>query len=249
MSDTSADAKRVYPYLSANVLIQLRQMFQRTMPSRVTVTYLQSALGFEKEKGAKNLLPQLRSLGLIDDAGTPTDLAARFRIDDDYPEVAREIVEAVYPQELRELFPGPDADISRVAAWLMRHTGGGQASAAAQARLYVVLTSGKVPSSEKSTKPSAAGGTGGGSTRPAAPRRSRRTADEAGKQASDTAAGSRLEPGASTGSANTPTLPPTQGGSLPGLHIDIQIHIDAEATTDQIDAVFASMAKHLYGRA
>lgn len=33
----------------------------------------------------------------------------------------------------------------------------------------------------------------------------------------------------------------------PTLHIDIQIHISPEASADQIDQVFASMAKHLYG--
>ena len=34
----------------------------------------------------------------------------------------------------------------------------------------------------------------------------------------------------------------------PDLHIDIQVHIDATASAEQIDFIFASMAKHLYGR-
>ena len=33
----------------------------------------------------------------------------------------------------------------------------------------------------------------------------------------------------------------------PDLHIDIQVHIDATASAEQIDFIFASMAKHLYG--
>lgn len=33
----------------------------------------------------------------------------------------------------------------------------------------------------------------------------------------------------------------------PSLHIDLQIHISADSTTEQIDAIFSSMAKHLYG--
>lgn len=33
----------------------------------------------------------------------------------------------------------------------------------------------------------------------------------------------------------------------PALHIDIQVHIDATASAEQIDFIFASMAKHLYG--
>ena len=33
----------------------------------------------------------------------------------------------------------------------------------------------------------------------------------------------------------------------PSVHIDIQIHISPESTSDQIDKIFESMAKHLYG--
>jgi len=33
----------------------------------------------------------------------------------------------------------------------------------------------------------------------------------------------------------------------PSVHIDIQIHISPEASPDQIDHIFSSMAKHLYG--
>jgi Family of unknown function (DUF5343) len=33
----------------------------------------------------------------------------------------------------------------------------------------------------------------------------------------------------------------------PSVHIDIQIHISPEASSDQIDQIFKSMAKHLYG--
>ena len=35
---------------------------------------------------------------------------------------------------------------------------------------------------------------------------------------------------------------------FPELHVDIQVHIDPAATTEQIDQIFASMARHLYGR-
>lgn len=36
-------------------------------------------------------------------------------------------------------------------------------------------------------------------------------------------------------------------GSIP-VHIDLQIHISSDLSLDQIDAVFQSMAKHLYGK-
>lgn len=47
-----------------------------------------------------------------------------------------------------------------------------------------------------------------------------------------------------------PTTPSTivnKSSLSPSVHIDIQIHISAEASTDQIDQIFKSMGKHLYG--
>lgn len=37
-------------------------------------------------------------------------------------------------------------------------------------------------------------------------------------------------------------------GGAPNLHIDVQVHISADANAEQIDQIFASMAKHLYGQ-
>lgn len=47
-----------------------------------------------------------------------------------------------------------------------------------------------------------------------------------------------------------PTVQPTLdviASKQPSLHIDVQIHIDSTATNEQIDQIFASMAKHFYG--
>ena len=44
-----------------------------------------------------------------------------------------------------------------------------------------------------------------------------------------------------------PAVSPTTSMS-PDVHIDIQVHIDSSATGEQIDKIFASMAKYLYGR-
>ena len=44
---------------------------------------------------------------------------------------------------------------------------------------------------------------------------------------------------------------PTPGGPAahgPSVHLDIQIHISPESTPEQIEQIFASMAKHLYER-
>ena len=49
-----------------------------------------------------------------------------------------------------------------------------------------------------------------------------------------------LEPAEVNG--KTPTQP-----KRPDLHIDIQVHIDPTSSAEQIDQIFASMARHLYG--
>jgi uncharacterized protein DUF5343 len=55
----------------------------------------------------------------------------------------------------------------------------------------------------------------------------------------------------SSGPLHTPAVRPVLSNqpsrSGPSVHIDVQVHISPEASADQIDQVFASMAKHLYG--
>ncbi len=53
----------------------------------------------------------------------------------------------------------------------------------------------------------------------------------------------------SAGVAPVAPQPPSSSGPLtPSVHLDIQIHIDSSATPEQIDQIFASMAKYLYDR-
>lgn len=48
--------------------------------------------------------------------------------------------------------------------------------------------------------------------------------------------------------AQAPQIPQAHSSVAPEVHIDIQIHISPESTAAQIDKIFESMAKHLYGR-
>lgn len=41
---------------------------------------------------------------------------------------------------------------------------------------------------------------------------------------------------------------PSHTTNNPSVHIDIQVHIAPESTPEQIDQIFKSMAKHLYGK-
>jgi hypothetical protein len=49
--------------------------------------------------------------------------------------------------------------------------------------------------------------------------------------------------------AGQPPQATSRGPRQPSVHIDVQVHISPEASAEQIDQVFASMAKHLYGAA
>lgn len=50
--------------------------------------------------------------------------------------------------------------------------------------------------------------------------------------------------------SSAPLVAPPQNieSPVPALHIDVQVHISAEASESQIDKIFESMAKHLYGK-
>lgn len=62
---------------------------------------------------------------------------------------------------------------------------------------------------------------------------------------SDAGPASVAEPLATSASSQASINGPANG---PALHLDIQVHIDASASPDQIEQIFASMARHLYGR-
>jgi len=72
------------------------------------------------------------------------------------------------------------------------------------------------------------------------------------EQAEFSPVGDRTELHLVSGPLHTPAAPrvvatAARNSGGPPLHIDVQIHISPEASAEQIDQIFASMAKHLYG--
>jgi hypothetical protein len=239
------ERKRGYPYMSVNVWAEIRRAFAKNLPSRVTTTYLQTILK-SSAKAAGNLLPQLKTLGIIDNDGAPLELAKRFRMDSEYPEVVTEILDRVYPSELRGLFPGPTEEAGDITNWFMLHTGGGQVGSAAQSRFYLMLISGELPTAEaRKVRLSSSSSSSSSSSDSSAKPKSEITTLKKPKTA-DAAKPSAANPADVSNAAPVVPLPSGGQAALPGLHLDIQIHIDADASVDQIDAVFASMARHIY---
>lgn len=220
--------RKAYPALPAHLYWALRQKFIQSYPARVTRDYLKSALGVG-DKVAKNVHPPLKQLGLIDDENRPTDLAQKWRDDARYADATREIIEAVYPQDLRDVSPPDNPDLAAASRWFLNDTKAGLPRARQLATFYVMLAKGD-PSDTSGARP-------------------RRTATTAASVAqrrepkSDTkpkAEQAKHTPEAQDGKHRTPP-PPT-------FNLAVQVYIDKDMTAEQVDHVFESMAKHLYGK-
>jgi hypothetical protein len=242
MAEETPDAKVSFPYMTAVQWFGVRAKLRQSVPKAIDVDWIMSALG-TSEKGARNILPQLRAVGLVTPEGAPSELALDLRDDETYSQAANRILIGLYPESLRSAYDDPSIDATRVASWFMRNAKTGQATASMQAKLYLTLLKGELPSPDDLKN-------GSTSTRKPKERTVKAGTVKTASSISSPAAPNESESGSSDGRRTD-----GDGGGAarqktdgPSLHIDLQIHISADAGRDQIDAVFESMAKHLYGR-
>lgn len=238
------EKKKGYPKIPRNNWFLLRDKFKQRTPERVSPSYVASALSMGEASASANIIPPLRVFGLIDDAGKPSDLAYDWRDDSKYSDVCNQIVEATYPQELRDLFHDASAPAKNIESWFARDAKVGQAAARAYAATYLMLLEADLAKSKEQngSKPKAANKAG-------KPPKARSMAIPPVKMAkavptaavpppADSAKPIGGHVGASDGSG-------ARRGFSPKLHVDIQIHISPDSSPEQIDKIFASMAKHL----
>lgn len=221
---------RTFPKIPATAWWRLRQRFHQSVPKRVDANYLQTVLAVQ-DGHAKNLLPQLEAVGLIDESGAPTALANQWRTDDGYPKACKAIIEKVYPSGLTDAVPPTsDTDADAAARWFMTELKVGNDAARQMARFYAMVAKGDPADGEgaqtAAKKPASDNG------KEAKPPR-RRQPKPSGQQQQQSGSGG--DAGRSTPDA-------------PDLRIAVQVHIPSDATAEQIDAIFASMAKHIYRR-
>lgn len=171
-----------------------------------------------------NIVRPMRALGIFDEEGSLTTLGNKWRNDSTYAEACQEILDRFYPADLAAL---TDADgnpsASQVWTWLS-HNGFGESNAKQMAATYVMIAS-KEPHSA-----------------PASPEAKKKATPAKRATEPPKPASPALEP------PRAQVVQQSPPGSNPGIHLDIQIHVPADATADQIDAIFRSMAKHIYGR-
>jgi hypothetical protein len=218
--------KITFPMLAARNWWTLRKKFNQTIPPKVTLTYLSSVLKMTPESASGNVLPYLKRMGLVDDEGKPEELANKWRSDVDYPEVCKIIRTKVYPQELEAAFPNPEEDKEGVVEWFKKQTGSGEPAAKIMASLYILLSKADPSEGEKSTAPKVGEKKAKVSKEP----KPKTKIESKGEEPEETQKQAQQEP---------------RVAGIPTIHIDLQIHLSPEATADQIDQIFASMARHL----
>lgn len=214
-----------FPKIPAKSWSTLRSRAAASPTTTFTPGTVASLLGFANPDSAlRNVVAPMRKVGLIDDKGALTARGKKWRVDATYPEACDEIVSDVYPNELASL-SNADGSPNRqqVLIWF-QHQGFGDSNARQMAATYEMIASCTLPGTPK---PSA----------PKAKQPTKKTATKSAKAAT---------PRMTEEEAPPPGDPPPDEKRRPDLHIDIQVHIGADADPVVIDAVFASMAKHIY---
>lgn len=226
-----------YPMISASAWWAIRKKFIQSMPPRINESYLALLLHME-EKSAKNLLPPLKRIGLIDNDGRPTERANRWRDNEQYAGVCEEMRKEIYPHELLDLLPGSDASRTSIENWFASRAGVGAGAKRMMAAFYVLLSEADYTKQDSTTSSKTS------KAAKSAPSQSRANASRAKAERRDKTVDLAE---ASESTVEAPKAVERNINNVgPSLHIDIQIHIASDASADQVDQIFASMAKHLY---
>jgi len=230
--------KLSFPVLPAKSYWTLREKFIQSTPSKITKSYLSLSLGITENSANKNILPALKSLGLVNDDLTPTDRIVKWRDDSTYKKVCEEMLKEVYPEELLHAQPAPNPERSSVDRWIAQKTGLGQNAVQQRTALYMLLCKadpekGKELSKKNSIKP----------------KKEKNSKKESPNKAEKQIPQNTLQDSSQTNSNTTPNL---LGASInsdtvnPSIHLDIQIHISPEAKEEQIEAIFKNMSKYIF---
>ncbi len=220
-----AEQNNTYPMISEKTWWTIREKFKASVPSTVSCNYVKTLLTLSSDNSANsNVITPLKRIGLIDDENKPTALANDWRIDDKYKSVCETIIKSVYPAELLDLFPGLDIDRKSARSWFMSQ-GVGQGAADKMVALFMLLKSGEIKDAKTSSSNKKA--------------TTQKNSKQEKSKPSDTALTSTK--------VEQSSYVKEQLNNRPNLHIDLQIHISPESTPEQIEMIFSSMAKHLYG--
>jgi hypothetical protein len=216
-----------YPQIPATVWWGVRSVLNKSPRARIDEKLLGAQLGVQ-DTAAKQYVAELKAVGMLDDECRATDLANKWRLDETYAAAVKELVEKNYPEGLRHLSPPDEPDRDRVVSWFKRE-GFGQGAALNKAATYLLLGA-----SEPDISP-------GKSVKKDSP--AKKVAQRAGKTDISKAQGTN---GAVVKRRPKEAEANRGGGAAIPLNVNVQIHISADATSDQIESIFAAMKRYLY---
>lgn len=220
-----------YPKMPANAWTTLRARAAAAPTSKFTPELVRVVMGMSSFVSARtNTVRPMRQLGLIDEDGSLTPRGNKWRIDSSYNDACQEILDEVYPEELAALI-GDDGspDVEELRTWF-EQDGFGESSARQMAKTYVMVASKEVPVPPETDS--------GKPTKDASP--AKKTVGKSPTPQKTEASQEVV--------AHEPPASPAKSDAGPTVHLDIQIHIPADATPEQIDQIFSSMARHLYSK-
>lgn len=211
----------------------VRSIIQRSPKVTLDERYLAIELSVQAA-AAKAYIAELRRVGIVTEEGKPTPLALRWRMDETYAEAVKDLISGAYPEGLVQIAPPENADRQKVITWF-QHEGLGQGSAGNKAATYLLLSSptpndaprspAKTPDGKKVTRSRASAG--------AASEKSQAKEKPENPGPSVISGGNRRAAAAGVGEA------------FP-LNVNVQIHISADAGTEQIESIFQAMRRYLY---
>lgn len=224
-------APTAYPKVPATAWRTLRSRAASAPSTKFTPHMVATLLSMSSPRSAQdNIITPLRKLGLVDDDGSLTSRGNKWRVNASYADACQEILDAIYPTDLASLTDeSGKPDKRQINTW-MQHQGFGGSNATQMAATYVMIAEKTVP--EFTTTES---GKSQSKARPEKAKRAPKKAPQAPVELDEPRP------------AAVESIPRASAPS-PNVHLDIQIHIPAEASAEQIDRIFASMAKHLYNR-
>lgn len=220
------DKKSQFPMMPISNWWALRAKFQQSIPGVVTDSYIATVLNMKEASARGNILPYLKQVGIINEDGKPLDRAKSWRDDAQYKKVCTEIINELYPKELLDVCPDPQSDRKSAERWFSNYTGGGQVAVRKMVSFYSILveadpSKASEPKKKKTQRISTA--------KKELPQKQISKKHENIKKSEDDKKQQNQ-----------------RKNKIPSININLQIHISADASPDQIDKIFESMAKHIY---
>lgn len=237
---TGTVEKNRYPQIPSTVWWGVRAILQRTPSATVDERLLGIQLDVQ-EAAARAYIGELRSVGILSEENKATKLAQKWRLDESYAEAVQDIVSSAYPQGLIDVAPPGAADRQKVVSWFLRE-GFGQGAAGNKAATYLLLSS-----PEPNDAPSRPGARPGKENIGGKSRHSGKRANAAVSSGSDTEEGAEAQ--LANQSKDVEGTGPQRrmlGVESFPLNINVQVHISADAGTEQIESIFQAMRRYLY---